>query len=102
MVLGSGELVRQLLARNLIDEIMLQIHPLVLGDGIRLFEGDGRLAKLRSSTRRPRRPASSSPPTAGPEPSGGSLVARFVGLPGSPTSIGLLAGSSLHSNQPPS
>jgi len=39
IVLGSGEVVRQLLARNLIDELVLQIHPLVLGDGIRLFDG---------------------------------------------------------------
>src|SRR6188474_3371368 len=30
-ILGSGELVRSLLKRQLIDELVLQIHPLVLG-----------------------------------------------------------------------
>jgi dihydrofolate reductase len=48
IVLGSGHVVRQLLARNLIDELILQIHPLVLGDGIRLFEGaDEGVSKLQ-------------------------------------------------------
>ena len=48
IVLGSGEVVRQLLARNLIDELILQIHPLVLGDGIRLFDGaDEGISKLQ-------------------------------------------------------
>ena len=48
IVLGSGEVVRQLLARNLIDELILQIHPLVLGDGIRLFDGaDEGVSKLQ-------------------------------------------------------
>ena len=45
IVLGSGEVVRQLLAENLLDELTLQVHPLVLGDGIRLFDG-GELTKL--------------------------------------------------------
>jgi dihydrofolate reductase len=47
LVLGSGELLRSLLKRDLVDEITLQIHPLVLGDGIRLFDGDGTLAKFQ-------------------------------------------------------
>ena len=40
-ILGSGELVRSLHAAGLIDQYILQIHPIVLGSGTRLFaEGD--------------------------------------------------------------
>ena len=40
-ILGSGELVRTLHAAHLIDAYVLQIHPIVLGSGTRLFgEGD--------------------------------------------------------------
>jgi dihydrofolate reductase len=46
-VLGSGELVRSLMQRNLVDEYVLLIHPLVLGSGRRLFGGDGSYAALR-------------------------------------------------------
>jgi dihydrofolate reductase len=35
--MGSGELVQSLMRRNLIDEYVLLIHPLVLGTGRRLF-----------------------------------------------------------------
>jgi dihydrofolate reductase len=46
-IMGSGELIRSLMPRGLIDEYLLMIHPLVLGLGRRLF-GDGvRTAKLR-------------------------------------------------------
>ncbi len=40
-MLGSGELVRRLLRDDLLDELLLLIHPLVLGSGTRLFEADG-------------------------------------------------------------
>ena len=39
-VLGSGELVAALLRADLVDELVLLIHPLVLGSGLRLFPHD--------------------------------------------------------------
>jgi dihydrofolate reductase len=36
-ILGSGELIQSLRRRDLIDEYLLMIHPLVLGSGRRLF-----------------------------------------------------------------
>jgi len=47
VVLGSGELVQSLMRRNLVDEYVLLIHPLVLGSGRRLFAGGGAFAALR-------------------------------------------------------
>jgi dihydrofolate reductase len=41
--LGSGALVRSLLRGDLLDELRLMVHPLVLGTGKRLFE-EGRQA----------------------------------------------------------
>jgi dihydrofolate reductase len=41
--LGSGALVRSLLRGDLLDELRLMVHPLVLGTGKRLFE-EGRKA----------------------------------------------------------
>ncbi|WP_282776285.1 MULTISPECIES: dihydrofolate reductase family protein [unclassified Nocardia] len=38
VVLGSGELLRSLMRSGMIDEYLLQIHPLVVGAGRRLFE----------------------------------------------------------------
>ena len=35
---GSGDLVRQLLAAGLVDEMRLMIHPILLGRGKRLFD----------------------------------------------------------------
>src|SRR5215469_11584210 len=37
VIMGSGELIRSLMPGNLIDEFILLIHPLVLGQGLRLF-----------------------------------------------------------------
>lgn len=40
-VVGSAHLVRSLLRENLIDQYLLLIHPLVLGQGRRLFDDRG-------------------------------------------------------------
>ena len=47
VILGSGELVQSLMRRNLVDEYVLLIHPLVLGSGRRLFADGGAFAALR-------------------------------------------------------
>jgi len=47
VILGSGELVQSLMRRNLVDEYVLLIHPLVLGSGHRLFTDGGAFAALR-------------------------------------------------------
>ena len=47
VVLGSGELVQSLTRSSLVDEYVLQIHPLVLGSGRRLFSNDASLVALR-------------------------------------------------------
>jgi dihydrofolate reductase len=47
VVLGSGDLLQSLMRRNLIDEYLLLIHPLVLGSGRRLFNDGGSFAALR-------------------------------------------------------
>ena len=46
VILGSGDLVRSLMRRNLVDVYVLLIHPLVLGTGRRMFADNGALAKL--------------------------------------------------------
>jgi len=46
-VLGSGELIQSLRRRNLIDEYVLLIHPLILGSGRRLFPDGSPPADLR-------------------------------------------------------
>jgi dihydrofolate reductase len=40
-ITGSGTLVRSLLAEDLLDELRLMVHPLVVGRGKRLFEEGG-------------------------------------------------------------
>ena len=101
LILGSGELFRSLLRANLVDEVTLQIHPLVLGSGLRLFGEDGTLARFDLAEfvddldrRRGRDVPPGLTPQAATTPSGSPV--------GTPTSIGLLSGSWLHSNQPPS
>jgi dihydrofolate reductase len=47
VVLGSGELVQSLMRRDLVDEYVLTIHPLVLGSGRRLFTDGGASTALR-------------------------------------------------------
>jgi dihydrofolate reductase len=47
-ILGSGALIQSLRSRNLIDEYVLLIHPLILGTGRRLFP-DGPESGLRLS-----------------------------------------------------
>jgi dihydrofolate reductase len=41
LVIGSGNLSQTLMRRNLIDEYILMIHPIMLGKGKRLFQEDG-------------------------------------------------------------
>ena len=38
IIYGSGKLVRTLLSLNLIDEYLLWIHPVLLGEGVSLFK----------------------------------------------------------------
>lgn len=61
---GSGEMVRQLLAAGLVDEIRLMIFPIILGRGKRLFDDNAQASAftLAHSTSTP----------------GGVLITRYV------------------------
>src|SRR3954468_14094494 len=43
---GSGELLRWLLERDLVDELNLRVYPVILGDGLRLFPEKGQTHHL--------------------------------------------------------
>lgn len=43
---GSGELLRWLLERDLVDELNLRIYPVVVGNGLRLFPEQGQTHNL--------------------------------------------------------
>ncbi len=58
-VLGSGNLVEQLLDADLPDAFALFVHPLVLGGGRQLFPRHDRQVSLNWTTRAEHRPASS-------------------------------------------
>jgi dihydrofolate reductase len=46
-ITGSATLVRSLLRDNLLDELRLLVHPIVVGSGRRLFQGDGDRVPLK-------------------------------------------------------
>jgi dihydrofolate reductase len=53
VVLGSGVLLRSLMQDGLVDELLLTIHPLVLGTGHRLFPAEGPRMTLRLTETKP-------------------------------------------------
>ena len=52
-VIGSGELVQTLIKEGLVDEFQLIIHPLVLGEGKRLFRDGLSETRLRLTSSQP-------------------------------------------------
>jgi len=47
LIIGGGKLNASFLKAGLIDEIILSVHPLVLGQGIKLFDGKETDVKLK-------------------------------------------------------
>lgn len=47
VIFGSGVLLQSLMRRDLVDEFVLQIHPLALGTGRRLFPNGSPLLRLK-------------------------------------------------------
>jgi dihydrofolate reductase len=52
-VIGSGELVQTLIQHDLVDQYALTIHPLVLGNGKRLFRDETKPVRLRLISSKP-------------------------------------------------
>jgi dihydrofolate reductase len=52
VIMGSGQLIRSLLPLGLVDELLLMIHPIILGSGQRLYgpADDSRQLELVRST----------------------------------------------------
>lgn len=47
LVSGSGQLVHTLMQHNLVDEYRFMVHPLILGNGKRLFQDDSEQTTLK-------------------------------------------------------
>ncbi len=75
VVLGSGELVQQLIADDLIDEYRLFLHPLVLGTGKRLFRTTDEPKRLRLLEAVPTTTGVLAPRTPPPDGVGGNYGA---------------------------
>jgi dihydrofolate reductase len=61
---GSGALARSLLAEEILDELRLMVHPIIVGSGKRLFEEGTNRRRWSSSIRGPSEQASSTLPTS--------------------------------------
>jgi dihydrofolate reductase len=69
-LMGGGELAQSLLGAGLVDEVGLNIHPIVLGSGIPVFRDPGHRVKLTLVEVRPI--------------DGGCILARYRVLNASP------------------
>jgi dihydrofolate reductase len=52
-LMGGGELAQALIAAGLVDEIGVNVHPILLGSGIPVFRDTGRRVKLALTECRP-------------------------------------------------